>query len=413
MNTTITTQPQTLPKLVKGQSTYKLIVPQNVEEKIRYLIRKFPSTEWSGVLFFTHEGSFENNDLVITCADFYPMDLGTSGWTEFHMSEEVAAYMAQNIELFDCDTGLIHSHHALGAFFSGQDNLMLQQEGNDTNCFVSLVVDTKGTYVARITRKVQSKSEVTVKPLGTSYEFFGNGSKTISNGSTELTKIVDKEYIEYFDLQVERHEVPNTLSYLDTRFAEIELKKKDVAKTSVVSQQTNGFNLKSETDDTQFFDWLHTKDIRNNAVPQQTSLNFKDTHKQNATETETEYDWTPDPKKIHETVIHIVTLNLILNPKNFNFKHWITRHMFNVYQRIFGKPATVDSLPNAFCEWRDFIIQFTLDHYDEPDIPSYMYDEYDIFTSVVAQSIIDELSEYVDDNPYIQHYINTLYQYIV
>jgi hypothetical protein len=87
--------------------------------------------------------------------------------------------------------------------------------------------------------------------------------------------------------------------------------------------------------------------------------------------------------------------------------------MFNVYQRIFGKPVTVDSLPNAFCEWRDFIIQFTLDHYDEPGIPSYMYDEYDIFTSVVAQSIIDELSEYVDDNPYIQHYINTLYQYIV
>lgn len=351
--------------------------------------------------------------MVITCADFYPMDLGTSGWTEFQMSEEVAAYMAQNIELFDCDTGLIHSHHALGAFFSGQDNLMLQQEGNDTNCFVSLVVDTKGTYVARITRKVQSKSEVTVKPLGTSYEFFGNGSKTISNGSTELTKIVDKEYIEYFDLQVERHEVPNTLSYLDTRFAEIELKKKDVAKTSVVSQQTNGFNLKSETDDTQFFDWLHTKDIRNNAVPQQTSLDFKDTPKQNATETETEYDWTPDPKKIHETVVHIVTLNLILDPKNFNFKHWITRHMSNVYQRIFGKPATIDSLPNAFCEWRDFIIQFTLDHYDEPGIPSYMYDEYDIFTSVVAQSIIDELSEYVDDNPYIQHYINTLYQYIV
>lgn len=381
MNTTITTQPQTLPKLVKGQSTYKLIVPQNVEEKIRYLIRKFPSTEWSGVLFFSHEGSFENNDLVITCADFYPMDLGTSGWTEFQMSEEVAAYMAQNIELFDCDTGLIHSHHALGAFFSGQDNLMLQQEGNDTNCFVSLVVDTKGTYVARITRKIQSKSEVIVKPLGTSYEFFGNGSKTISNDSTELTKIVDKEYIEYFDLQVERHEVPNTLSYLDTRFAEIELKKKDVAKTSVVSQQT--------------------------------SLDFKDTPKQNATETETEYDWTPDPKKIHEAVVHIVILNLILNPKNFNFKHWITRHMFNVYQRIFGKPATVDSLPNAFCEWRDFIIQFTLDHYDEPGIPSYMYDEYDIFTSIVAQSIIDELSEYVDDNPYIQHYINTLYQYIV
>ena len=111
---TIETQQKGLPPLVKGQSTYKLIVPEKVEEKIRYLIRKFPHTEWSGVLFTTHEGTFENNDLVITCQDIYPMDLGTSGWTEFKMSEDVTAYMAENIELFDCDMSLCHSHHTMG-----------------------------------------------------------------------------------------------------------------------------------------------------------------------------------------------------------------------------------------------------------------------------------------------------------
>ena len=94
--------------VIKGSSTYKLIVPTEVEEKIRYLIRKFPSTEWSGVLFYTHQGSFEDNNLVIICKDIFPMDLGTSGWTEFRMSEDVAAYMAENIELFDCETGLVH-----------------------------------------------------------------------------------------------------------------------------------------------------------------------------------------------------------------------------------------------------------------------------------------------------------------
>ena len=36
------------------------------------------------------------------------MDLGTSGWTEFKMNEDVTAYMAENIELFDCDMGLVH-----------------------------------------------------------------------------------------------------------------------------------------------------------------------------------------------------------------------------------------------------------------------------------------------------------------
>ena len=105
---TIETQQKNLPSLVKGQSTYKLIVPEKVEEKIRYLLRKFPHTEWSGVLFTTHEGTFEDNNLVITCQDIYPMDLGNAVYTEFNMSEDVAAYMADNIELFNCELQLVH-----------------------------------------------------------------------------------------------------------------------------------------------------------------------------------------------------------------------------------------------------------------------------------------------------------------
>lgn len=102
-----------LPTLIKRDSTYKLTVPSDVEEKIRYLLRKFPSTEWSGVLFYAHEGTFENGDLHIICKDVYPMDLGDATFTSFSMNEDVASYMAQNIELFDCDTGLIHSHHSM------------------------------------------------------------------------------------------------------------------------------------------------------------------------------------------------------------------------------------------------------------------------------------------------------------
>lgn len=107
-----------LPQLIKGSGTYKLIVPKNVEEKIRYLIRKYPHTEWSGILFYTHTGTFEGNDLVITCKDIFPMDLGTSGWTEYKMSPEVAGYVGENLELFDCCMGLIHSHHSMGKLFA-------------------------------------------------------------------------------------------------------------------------------------------------------------------------------------------------------------------------------------------------------------------------------------------------------
>lgn len=102
-----------LPHLKKIESTYKLTVPTTVEEKIRYLLRKFPQTEWSGVLFYKHEGKFEDGSLHIICQDIYPMDLGDSTFTSFTMDEDVAHYMAENVELFECEMGLVHSHHSM------------------------------------------------------------------------------------------------------------------------------------------------------------------------------------------------------------------------------------------------------------------------------------------------------------
>ena len=117
-NTVKAVQQPSLPPLVKGSTTYKLIVPQKVEEKIRYLIRKFPSTEWSGVLFYTHTGKFEDGSLEIHCQDIYPMDLGTGTFTDFKMDESVIGYIAENIDLFGCEMGLVHSHHTMGKSFA-------------------------------------------------------------------------------------------------------------------------------------------------------------------------------------------------------------------------------------------------------------------------------------------------------
>lgn len=344
------------------------------------------------------------------------MDLGTSGWTEFRMSEDVASYMAQNIELFDCETGLIHSHHTMGAFFSSQDIKMIQQEGNDTNCFVSLVVDTPGNYVAIVTRKVQSKSEVTVKSLGSSYEFFGDGSRSVAKGTSETMKTVTKECIEYFDLQVERHEAPNSLGYLDSRFDEIERKKAADRPSSTSTEIPQSFSdkLKSRNYDTQFFSWLHDKKDKDSPVEQDLFTDTPPVPSSDKSVLDGVIEWIPNPKNIHEAAVHMVTLNLILNPKDFNFKHWISRHMTNVYGKVFGARGGYDAtLPTAFCEWRDFIIQFTLDYFDYGDTPAQVLDDPDLFTTLVAQALIDELSEYINLNPYIQEYIHSLYQYIV
>lgn len=396
---------KTLPQLIKGSATYKLIVPENVEEKIRYLLRKFPSTEWSGVLFVTHEGTFENNDLVITCKDIYPMDLGTAGWTEFKMNEDVAAYMAENIELFDCNIALIHSHHSMGAFFSQQDDKMLQQEGNDTNCFVSLVVDTKGQYVARITRKIQTKSEISIKRLGTSYGFFGDGSKTVKQEEAEsITKVIDKKVIEYFDLDIERHEVPNTLSYLDDRFEEITQNKRKA------SQESKPFiHPILNTSDNNFTDWFSNEE-KSEKLP---FISPKEplTEEEDSKLDDTELDWQPDQNKIHKALCHIITCNFILNTEKFNLRQWIRDYMVKVYNRIFCSENSL--FDNPFEEWADFSIQFTLDHFNTDDVPGVLLEDIDMFYSIIAQALMTELEEFKNANKYINSYYSRLEKYLI
>lgn len=106
-----------LPELIKKSSSYKILIPKEVEDKIRYLCNNISTVEWSGILFYTVTGTFENNDLVVTCKDLYLMDIGTAGFTEFDVTPEVAHYISENMELIDCHTGLCHSHNSMAKLF--------------------------------------------------------------------------------------------------------------------------------------------------------------------------------------------------------------------------------------------------------------------------------------------------------
>lgn len=374
-----------------------MIVPAKVEEKIRYLIRKFPNTEWSGVLFYSHAGGFETNDLVITCGDLYPMDLGTTGFTEFKMTEDVVSYMGENIELFDYQMGLIHSHHTMGAFFSGQDTSTLQLEGSDTNCFVSLIVDTKGTYQAAITRKVQTKSEVTIKGLGTSYEFFGDGSVSISQDNNEAKKqIVEKEFIEYFMLNVEREEVINHLGYLDTRFEEIENKKKETNK--VVFPK---FNLLHEEPDYE--------------SPWNTKSN-KETYKQTALFEEKEpldpLAAEPDEELIDDAIAHMLLLSLSCPTNTFNIKQFVEKKMKDLYDRVFSD-MEMEALTGVgqFELWCDFVIDYYVMNFNDPSLPLEIAEDIDEYYKVVALTMYRKLEPYQDSNDYINGYLEALSRY--
>jgi len=93
--------------LFKSAESYNLYIPDSVEKKIRTLLTEIHNIEWSGVLFYTFNGSFETKDIEIHCVDLLPLNIGNASFTEFTMSPEVISYMAKN-DLLDCQMGLVH-----------------------------------------------------------------------------------------------------------------------------------------------------------------------------------------------------------------------------------------------------------------------------------------------------------------
>lgn len=103
--------------LVKSDTTYKMVIPLFVEQKIRHLCNRVWEKEWSGTLFYKAEGSFEDGSLVITCVDIFVMDIGNATYTEFDMSPDVITYITEHPELIECQMGLIHSHNNMAKQF--------------------------------------------------------------------------------------------------------------------------------------------------------------------------------------------------------------------------------------------------------------------------------------------------------
>lgn len=208
--------------LIDRRSTYKLIIPDLVQRKIREWCYHFPTKEWSGTLFYTVEGSFEDNSLVITCKDIYVSDIGSATYTEFDHNADIVAYQAMN-DLLDCYTGLIHSHNQMATFFSGTDRNTLIEEGMDMPHFLSLIVNNAGVYAAKITRRVSLQtSKIT-------YPTFGGESK-----SEEVESTVN-EYLEAFPLEIDIQEDTSIKDEVTQRIKEIEAEKTAARRTDFPS----------------------------------------------------------------------------------------------------------------------------------------------------------------------------------
>lgn len=401
-----TKQPTKVISLVQKSGTYnyKLIIPAEVERKIRFACQKVWSTEWSGTLFFTHEGSFENNDLVIRCVDIYIMDIGTQAYTEFDMNPDVIAYMCENPELLDCQMGLIHSHNNMSTFFSGTDTATLKEEGMDRNNFVSLIVNNAGTYTAAITRRVKSKQ---VKE-SVSYEFFGDGEK---HDTKEYVSSADE--IEWFYLKIEKEGENYSFPDMAARLEEIKQAKAERAEKAKKAQTpvyqggykpaiANSYGTKAGPAN------LVKKEADKPKVVQPTLFDNADD-----LPFEEGYDIpygqvSFDKVTLKSLVLQLITGSIIIsNDSKTDITKW-AKSMPTLYEKRFGKGKV--GMDN-FKLWAETYAEYLTWYVTDEKLEELGFDETEI-CAICAHDMIEELTK-LPENDYIKGYIDALQKYLV
>lgn len=389
-----------------GTYNYKLVIPAEVEKKIRFACQKVWSTEWSGTLFFTHEGSFENNDLVIKCVDIYIMDIGTQAYTEFDMNPDVIAYMCDNPELLDCQMGLIHSHNNMSTFFSGTDTATLKEEGRDRNNFVSLIVNNAGTYTAAITRRVKTKQ---VRE-SVSYEFFGDGEKFDTKDY-----VSNADEIEWFYLKIEKEGENYSFPDMDARLEEIRKQKKEKAekaeKAKVTAPVYTGKYPNVVASQPVKAGPANINKGKVEQKPVQKTL-FDDV-KENELPFEEGDPAIPygqvfvNQKTIESLVRQLITCSIIIpNESKVDIDKW-AKNMPALYENRFGKG---DAGMKKFQEWADPYTEFLTWNVEDEDLEAMGFDQTEI-QSICAHDLIEALTK-LPENDYIKAYIDELEKYL-
>jgi len=127
-------------------------MPLEVLHQIKYLCKNIPKVEWSGILFYTTEGSIEKPaSFKIKLETILPLDMGTSAFTEYELDERFINFLEEDFDTrAQWKVGHIHSHNVMGVFFSGTDLAELNDNTPSHNFYLSLIVNNYMDFTAKV-----------------------------------------------------------------------------------------------------------------------------------------------------------------------------------------------------------------------------------------------------------------------
>jgi hypothetical protein len=125
---------------------------QTILDKIQHLCQKINKVEWSGVLFYSIEGSIKKpKTFKIILEEILPMDKGSAGYTSYKLDDRFVDYLMEDPETrMSWKVGQIHSHHNMGVFFSGTDMSELNDNCPQHNFYLSLIVNNYNDFMAKV-----------------------------------------------------------------------------------------------------------------------------------------------------------------------------------------------------------------------------------------------------------------------
>lgn len=403
-------------ELVHRQDIFKIVIPAEVEKKIRFLCKNIWDVEWSGVLFYKVEGAFEDKSLTIRCVDLFQMDIGSSTYTEFNVSPDMATYMVDHPELLEegIYQGLIHSHNNMATSFSGTDTATLSAEGNDMAHFVSLIVNNAGKYTAGVTRKykcVQTVSEKYTYPTW-------NGE--VKEGVETFD--IEEEKLEWFNLDIV---FENATYDFETEMME-RIKEIKESKKKIVVPVYKGRNYYSQYDNygknitpakevgstfpmerEKYYGeegrgWYKAKEVKEIPV-KQGELPFEQPEEENL---DIPYGVvTVDADIVQSIVRQLVTSSIIIsNESAVDVKKW-ANSMESLYRRRFG---TVKEFEYFASNYVDYLINYTYDG----DVMAVINNDDSTMAALLAHDVREEL-EKLPKNPWLSVYIKLMDDYII